>query len=211
MFWNELSKEWKLCFELAWDSYKEGSKPIAALITNEKGEIISTGKCAVHSQLAGECISCNEIAHAEINALLQIDNRVHTYRAPYTLYSTLEPCPLCMSALYMSGIKNLKYAAKDTYGGSENLLGATPYLSRKQIRVEGPVASIEEVSIILNAVFDIEHNPDKLFFVEDMKYHYPEAITIAEELAKTGALRLNKHLPFEQAFDLILRTFSVID
>ncbi|GGC98804.1 nucleoside deaminase [Pontibacillus salipaludis] len=206
MEWYQLSSQWKRGFELAWESYSLGSKPIAALVTNEDGEIIAEGKCAVHCELPGEGVSCNEIAHAEVNALLNIDNRVHTYRGSYTLYSTLEPCPLCMGALYMSGIKNLKYAAKDEYGGSVNLLGATPYMSRKIIKVKGPFANIEEVSIVLNVAYDIEHDPKKTFVIEEMKREYPEAVEVGREFASHGTLQQYKHLPFENVYLLIQKS-----
>ncbi|KGP93287.1 hypothetical protein N780_12000 [Pontibacillus chungwhensis BH030062] len=203
MNWNQLSSQWKRCFELAWESYQLGSKPIAALVTNEEGKIVAEGKCAVHCNLPDERIRCNEIAHAEVNALLNIDNRVHTYRAPYTLYSTLEPCPLCMGALYMSGIKNLKYAAKDEYGGSIDLLGSTTYMSRKKINAEGPFVSIEEVSIVLNVAFDIEYDPTKRFVIEEMKKVYPEALEVGREFAVHRTLQQNKHLPIEKIYTLI--------
>ncbi|QSS98374.1 hypothetical protein IMZ31_09585 [Pontibacillus sp. ALD_SL1] len=103
----------------------------------------------------------------------------------------------------MSGIKNLKYAAKDEYGGSVNLLGATPYMSRKKINVEGPFTSLEEVSIVLNVVFDMEHNPQKLLCVEGMKNDYPEAVEVGREFVSFETLKKNKHLPFEQVYPII--------
>lgn len=55
-----------------------------------------------------------------------------------SLYTTTEPCPLCLGAFYMSGVRGLHYASRDPFAGSANLLGTTPYLSRKPIRLAGP-------------------------------------------------------------------------
>ena len=38
----------------------------------------------------------------------------------------------------MSGLRELHYASRDPYAGSVNLLGATPYLQRKSIKIVGP-------------------------------------------------------------------------
>lgn len=159
--WSEITNEWKECFRTAWESFKEGSRPVGAIVTDDKGHLVSTGKSATFGQLSDTVISNNEIAHAEVNALLKLDNRIHKEVNSYVLYSTLEPCPLCFCAFYMSGIRNLRYAAKDKYGGSTNLRGTTPYLSKKPIVIEGPVKYLEQLSILLNVYFDLCNNYEK--------------------------------------------------
>jgi hypothetical protein len=51
--------------------------------------------------------------------------------------NTMEPCPLCLGALYMSSVRQLHYACRDPYAGSVDLLSTTPYLRRKPIQVHG--------------------------------------------------------------------------
>ena len=79
----------------------------------------------------------NTLAHAELNALLALKADRQTRHAA-SLYTTTEPCPLCLGAFYMSGVRTLHYAAREPFAGSTNLLGTTPYLSRKPIKVYGP-------------------------------------------------------------------------
>jgi hypothetical protein len=43
-----------------------------------------------------------------------------------------------MGTFYMSGLRTLHYASRDPWAGSVNLLGTTPYLSRKPITVHDP-------------------------------------------------------------------------
>ena len=55
---------------------------------------------------------------------------------------------MCLGALYMSSVHHLVYAARDPWAGSANLLGTTPYLSRKPIHTSGPPDSRLEVILI---------------------------------------------------------------
>jgi hypothetical protein len=50
-----------------------------------------------------------------------------------------------MGMFYMSGVRTLYFAARDPWAGSVNLLGTTPYLSRKPIKVFGPERVLEFV------------------------------------------------------------------
>lgn len=155
MEWKDIPEVWQECFNEAWKSFQEGSRPIGALITDKDGQIIARGKSAAFNTLSNSVISNNELAHAEINVLLHLDNRVHTARNTYTLYSTMEPCPLCFGAFYMSGIRDLKFAARDNWAGSTNLKNTTPYMSLKPIKVAGPFPHLEQLSIVLNMYFEL--------------------------------------------------------
>jgi len=208
MEWNEITSTWQRCFELAWETMRDGSKPIAALVIDENGEIIAEGKNAVYSEYSGATVSYNEIAHAEVNALGKIDNRVHTSRAPYTLYSTLEPCPLCTGALYMSSIKNLAYAAKDKFGGSLDMLGKTHYLRRKHINIDGPVPILDELSIFLNVYFDVtRHNlkPSIVKLHDELAEDYPKAVSLARKWGEENRLDQYLRNPLKDSFPMIVQ------
>lgn len=56
------------------------------------------------------------VTHAEINLLSKID-RSFPLRDTL-LYSTLEPCPMCASAIRISGIDNIRYAVRNPGGGT---------------------------------------------------------------------------------------------
>lgn len=60
----------------------------------------------------------NEIDHAEINAIRQL-NRSHPDldRSTLAIYSTMEPCLMCFSAILLSGITRIVYAYEDVMGG----------------------------------------------------------------------------------------------
>ena len=137
--WTELAEPWQVSSGLSWESYCEGSIPIAAVIINPDGAILAQGR----NRLGGQTPSSDReiiggpLAHAELNALLDLDySTVNPHQL--TLYTTVEPCPLCIGAICMAGIKQVHFAARDGWAGSTNLLHASPYLRNKQIAAHGP-------------------------------------------------------------------------
>ena len=103
----------------------------------------------------------------------------------------MEPCPLCFGALYMSGIRNLRYAARDPYAGSTNLLGATPYLSRKEIDIRHPACPLlEQVALAIQSewLFGIGETLDRPVPAA-INALVPSAVALGGRLYRTRALR----------------------
>jgi len=142
--WSDLEQPWQVCFEQAWEGFCAGSLPIGAAVFDAAGILLARGRNHIYdNSTAPGQISQNQLAHAELNTLLQVDRRsvdVHSC----VLYTSMEPCPLCMGAIYMSGIRKIYFAARDAYAGSSDLLGTTPYLSRKSIQVVRPADPLLE-------------------------------------------------------------------
>jgi guanine deaminase len=90
--------------KLAEDGIEKGGGPFGAIIVN-KGEIISEAvNRVVHSN--------DPTAHAEILAIRQASKILKTYNlSECTLFASCEPCPMCLGAIYWSGIKTVFYAA----------------------------------------------------------------------------------------------------
>lgn len=204
MEWTEIPYVWQECFKEAWKSFQEGSRPIGALIADEQGEILARGKSAAFNELTDCVVTNNELAHAEINALLKLDNRLYPKRNTFVLYSTMEPCPLCFGAFYMSGLRKLEYAANDNFAGSANLKGATPYLSRKPIQINGPVSYLENLSIVLNLYFDTVTQYEKSHPVRTlMAAAYVSAAQLAAQWAQEKKLKNPEHLQIEEIYQMV--------
>jgi hypothetical protein len=77
------------------------------------------------------------LAHAELNALLDLSAE-RTYE-DFTLYTALEPCHLCLSAMYSVRVGNLRYAAVDPYGGAVGKLLPSADHDAHPVTVEGPL------------------------------------------------------------------------
>ena len=136
--WKRLSSYWKAALDEAWEAYKAGSVPIGAVIVDPQGSVVSRGRSRQFEK-TGEpgTVYGNPLSHAELNALLTLDYaRVQPREC--VLYTTVEPCPLCMGAAYMAGIRRIRFASHDFWAGSANMLGSTPYLSMKPVNCLEP-------------------------------------------------------------------------
>ncbi len=78
--------------------------PFGAVIVDQEGKIISKGNNKVIS-------SKDPTAHAEILAIREASKKLNTYDlSECTLYTSCEPCPMCLSAIIWANIKNVYYA-----------------------------------------------------------------------------------------------------
>ena len=89
-----------------------GDVPVGALIVNESGEILSTGK--------NEREKDNDpTSHAEIVAIRKASEKIGSWRLDdLTLIVTLEPCVMCAGAILQSRIKRLIFGAFDQKAGA---------------------------------------------------------------------------------------------
>ncbi|EDL64854.1 nucleoside deaminase [Bacillus sp. SG-1] len=212
--WNSLSSAWKECFEQAWNSYCSGSFPIGAAITDENGDVISIGRNKVYEKVIEEGQVCNnKIAHAEINAILKINNlETNTNRKKYSIYSTMEPCALCFGAIVMSSIKNVHFAAGDGLAGATNLINGNDYIAGKNILINGPFKDLEIAQLVLKTDFVLRRGHDTERILTPWRIDCPTGITIGEEWFKNGTLQNAKESgkPFGEIFDEILQQAGIM-
>lgn len=135
-----LSPPWQACVEEAWAAYCAGSLPIGAAIAGEDGRVVARGRNRIYEGLtdgeqAGASLAGVRIAHAEINALLELGALLgHAPATAYALYTTLEPCPMCLGAARICRISALHYAARDPVAGSSTLADSTPFMRISPVR-----------------------------------------------------------------------------
>jgi tRNA(adenine34) deaminase len=80
----------------------------------------------------------NEIDHAEMIALKCLaDMEIHKDKKEMVLFTTMEPCLMCLGALILSGISKVVYAYEDVMGGGTgcNLAGLTPLYRNQKISI----------------------------------------------------------------------------
>jgi tRNA(Arg) A34 adenosine deaminase TadA/predicted kinase len=152
--WNQLAAPWRVSLEQAWIAYQAGSLPIGAAITDQAGSIVGRGRNRIFEPFAEptetRCVFGNRLAHAEMNALLSIDHLAVDV-TQCTLYTTLEPCALCVGAIRMLALKEVRFAARDPAAGSVALFGATDFMRRGGVNVEQlEVPDLEAVLIAMN-------------------------------------------------------------
>ncbi len=187
--WSDLALPWQACWEEGWNAFLAGSLFIGAVVTRPTGEIVVRGRNHIHdTNVSGGQVGANQLAHAELNALLAL-GLGHSHVRTYHIYTLVEPCPLCLGAIYMSGVRNIHYAARDPWAGSTNLLGATPYLAHKRVPVEGPpLPALETAVTALGMCREIRRRVD--FYETPMCPAYqrllPQGLLLAQQLAQDG-------------------------
>jgi tRNA(adenine34) deaminase len=131
VIWKTLAQPWQACLEEAWNAYCAGSLPIGAVVYGHDHKIVSRGRNRRYERGNFPFGVLNqEIMHAEIQAILAIDDE-QVARHSAELYTSMEPCPMCLGTWYMSNMRVVHFAARDPYAGSTDLLDTTWYMSLK--------------------------------------------------------------------------------
>lgn len=86
--------------KMAIDLAKESKTPFGAVIVDPEGQHVSGFNTTI---LDGS------VAHAEINAIKKIEQLDYDRAEELTLLTTVEPCPMCMSAIIWTGIGEVIY------------------------------------------------------------------------------------------------------
>lgn len=137
----------RLALEQAGHARGSGEVPVGAVLVHE-GKVVATG--------ANRPIGASDpTAHAEIEALRSGGRSLGSYRLTgTTLYVTLEPCPMCASAIVHARVRRLVFGAWDPRAGAAGSvidLFALPGLNHR-VDVFGGVL-MEECGGMLAAFF----------------------------------------------------------
>jgi tRNA(Arg) A34 adenosine deaminase TadA len=88
--------------ELSIENIKNGGGPFGAVIAKD-GEIIATGTNRVTADN-------DPTAHAEVNAIRKACQALKTFDlSGCTIYTSCEPCPMCLAAIYWAHIDKIYY------------------------------------------------------------------------------------------------------
>ena len=101
----------QIALELAHQAQDNGEVPVGAVVV-QNGLIIGRGyNCSI--------TAVDPTAHAEVMAMRDAGSNLANYRLlDCTLYVTLEPCAMCIGAIFHARIKRLVYAATDPKTGA---------------------------------------------------------------------------------------------
>ena len=146
----------KRAIRLAGEAEKRNNLPIGAVIGFE-GKIIAEGQNSIwHPKF-------NPNRHAEIEALRNVPDHLWEYSRDMTLYTTLEPCLMCMGAILLHHIGRVMYGSSDNYGGASQVIGHMPtYFEDEVSRTEwiGPAYPSECDQLFERVMFLVEKRRD---------------------------------------------------
>lgn len=210
MTWNSLSLPWRAAFEQAWTAWRAGSLPVGCVVADREDAVLLSGRNRIEEPEADRgLLSGNQLAHAEMNALAQLrPGELDPRRC--VLYSTLEPCPMCIGAIRLMNIGAVHYAARDALDGSASLLDANAYMRRTGTTITGPgTADMELVgSALFIAAFLRLHAGTALPIrvMTDFQELLPDAVRKAQVLHDTGTLRRlsDAGAPVSEVYDTVL-------
>lgn len=204
MKWNDVEYGFQIAFCAAWEAYMGGSIPIGAAILNQNGEVVAIGRNRIYeSDAPRPQIFHHRLAHAEINAILQLSEEEYPDIREYQLFSVMEPCPLCLGAIAMGSIKHVKYVARDGWAGATSLIEENKYLHNKRIHIEGPFPELEKVHLAWQGYFELEkYNKD--FLLNHWEQDCPDGIKAARLLYQTKVLHqlIERKASVAEAFEL---------
>ena len=92
----------QMAIDLSVASVARGGGPFGAVIVRE-GEVVATGT---------NCVTAKNdpTAHAEVSAIREACAKLGSFKLEgCTVYSSCEPCPMCLSALYWAGVERIFY------------------------------------------------------------------------------------------------------
>lgn len=92
----------RIAAQLAEENVDRGGGPFGAVIVKD-GKVVATGVNTV-------TLTNDPTAHAEVNAIRKACEEGQTFSLKgCVIYSSCEPCPMCLSALYWAGVSRIYY------------------------------------------------------------------------------------------------------
>ena len=123
----------KMAIEESNLSVKNASSPFGAVVVKD-GKIIAKAHNTV-------VLDCDATAHAEVNAIRQAGKYLGSFDlSGCVLYTSCEPCPMCLNAIKWSNIKEIYYAADrndaDSIGFRDRVFYEEDVVSLKRIKLD---------------------------------------------------------------------------
>ena len=191
--WARLNAPWREAFRLAWEAFGAGTIPVGAVVVDESETVVARGRnrifetAAPRGQLAG-----TRLAPAEVNALAQLLPTERHHRS--TLYTTVEPCVLCVSATSLATVGRIVFTAQDLHSGGRRLLEVDLAVPRQlNLDIEGPVGGpLESLAEALHLAFFLGQASRGEAFVRTYREQRPALFPLAETLIGLRTLTLQE-------------------
>jgi tRNA(adenine34) deaminase len=136
----------------------EGQNPIGCVIIDENGKIIARA----HNEVAKRN---DRTAHAEMLAIKKANKYINGENIrKWTLYTTMEPCLMCMGTIIMAHIGIVVWGTNDVLIKAHTILNTNPYLrTRKLVTIACPDTELEKQCRTIHEEYWISHGrPDAI-------------------------------------------------
>jgi tRNA(adenine34) deaminase len=150
----------QLALDHAREALVAGEFPVGCVITDGRQALAAGRRRRSSGNMA------NETDHAEMVAL----GRLPCAGRSLTLYSTLEPCLMCVGAAVLSGVNRIVYAYEDVMGGACDcdLRRLSPLYRRMRVQICAHVRRPDSLALF-KSFFG---NPDNCYWSDSMLARY---------------------------------------
>ena len=153
----------KRALEYAIKAQGEGQNPIGCVIVDEAGVILASAHNEVDKRN-------DRTAHAEMLAMKKAIRYVDGENTrKWTLYTTIEPCIMCLGMIIMTHIGTVVWGSNDRHIEAHKLLTESPFMrTRKLVTVACPDPDIErECKKIHDAYWISQDRPDAIIPIDE--------------------------------------------
>lgn len=99
-----MDKFMRRAVEISANNVRAGGEPFGAVLVKD-GKIVAEGVNELHEKF-------DSSAHAEMVAIRKAQEKLMTHDlSSFVMYASGEPCPMCLTAMYMVGMKHAYYCA----------------------------------------------------------------------------------------------------
>ena len=208
--WSALGEPWQIALALAWEAYIGGNVGVGAVLTDPHGRIVAAGRNRVSDKDAPPGrLRSTFIAHAELDVLGQLTPGDYRY---HTLWTTLEPCPLCSMAIVTSNVGSVAFAARDRlWDGMSRLAEVNEFIASRWPVRRGPlVGPVSVFCELLPILWFLERKPNGSV-IEKYEIQHPRLLALAKSLKGDARFADLKAPPLDVALEKLWPDLTLIE
>ncbi len=130
---------------------KRGDRPIGAVIVHH-------GKIVIRSSNRFSSLD-SHVAHAENTAIFQRAPYLKRHGRSCIIYTTVEPCLMCLTTIVLANIRSIVFAVQDKYMNTGLLIRSHPYLEKRVHNYLGDVGKHQSLDLLER------YDPDSFFTI----------------------------------------------
>jgi tRNA(adenine34) deaminase len=117
-----------------------GDRPIGAVVVVD-GVVVARGRARQREMRS-------QLAHAEMQALLAGGEALWSRYEHGVLFTTMEPCPMCLGATVMADVPHIVFAMHDAVVDAQQIVETIPYVRRHIRTYFGGVLEAEARALV---------------------------------------------------------------
>ncbi len=158
---NKEEKKWmELALKEARDAMDYEEIPVATILVGGN-EIISRSQTMVRRK-------GSIVAHGELYALLSAKEKVWSCDRPLTIYTTLEPCLMCIGASIQCGVDRIVFGMRAIPDGASNFYTQS---KEKDIKIDGGLMEQESINLMKDFYEQFANSPAIPYVTDMLKYY----------------------------------------